>query len=488
MNGRSCLAAMLAGWGLGGLAGAGRAADPVADVRGSKPNIVFVLADDLGYAELGCYGQKHIRTPNIDRLAAEGRRFTQAYSGNTVCAPSRCVLLTGKHGGHSYIRDNAEVGTWDSFQGQAPLPEGTVTIASLLKARGYATACVGKWGLGAVGSSGAPARQGFDLFFGYNCQRHAHNHYPAYLWRNDRKVALEGNTTNALTGKQYAPDLMAEEALGFIRRNRDQPFFLYYATPVPHAALQAPADALAAYAGKLGDKPYDGSQGYLPHPEPRAAYAAMVTRLDRDVGRVVALLKELGLADRTLVVFTSDNGPTFNGGTDSAFFDSNGPLNGLKCSLYEGGIRVPFIARWPGRIAPGATTGQPVAFWDLLPTFAELAGAPPPADVDGFSLLPTLLGQAAQQKQHEYLYWENRASHGGGQALRWGNWKAIRMGLRKNPAAPVLLFDLAGDPGETTDVAAQHPDVVATVEKFLRAARVESPLFPLFTPQAAAAP
>jgi len=443
-----------------------------------KPNIIFFLADDLGYAEVGCYGQKKIKTPNIDRLAAEGLKFSRFYSGSTVCAPARCVLLTGKHTGHSYIRDNGELPT----EGQRPIPPDTETIGRMLQQSGYKTGVVGKWGLGGPGSTGEPNQQGFDHWFGYLCQRVAHNYYPRYLWRNGEKVMLEGNDAG-LTGKQYAPDLMAEEALQFIRSNKNKPFFLYYATIVPHAALQVPEDSLNEYKGKLDEQPYNGDKGYLPHPNPRSAYAAMVTRFDRDVGRVMALLKELGLDDNTLVFFTSDNGPTFNGGTDSTFFESAGLLRGLKQSLYEGGIRVPMIARWPGRIKPGSHTDQTGAFWDVMPTLAEVTGAKCPADVDGISFLPTLLGKPGQE-QHDYLYWENA----GKQAVRMGDWKAVRVGLKRNPDAPVQLFDLKTDLGEKTDVAAQHPDVVAKIARIMKEGRTESELFPLYKPYPRPAP
>ena len=355
------------------------------DGRGSAepsrlPNIIFVLADDLGYGDLGCYGQKKIQTPHIDRLAAEGIRFTQHYSGNAVCAPSRCCLMTGKHPGHAHIRDNSEV----KPEGQRPIPASSVTIAMLLKDRGYATAATGKWGLGAPGSEGDPIRQGFDLFFGYNCQRHAHNYYPTYLWRNNERMALAGNTAG-VTGKHYSHDLIEAEALRFIDENRSRPFLLYVPFTIPHLALQVPEDSLRQYVGKWDDPPYDGSRGYQPQPHPRAAYAAMITRMDRSVGRILQRVAQWGLDRDTIVFFTSDNGPTHDkvGGSDSDFFASAGPLRGLKGSLYEGGIRVPMIARWPGKIAPGRTTDLPSAFWDVLPTLCEVSGARPPADKIG---------------------------------------------------------------------------------------------------------
>ena len=460
-----------------------------------RPNIVYILADDLGYGELGCYGQTKIRTPNLDRLAAEGVRFTQHYSGSPVCAPSRCVLMTGLHTGHAYVRGNKEMGGWgpDEPEGQLPLPDEAVTVAELLQARGYATCAVGKWGLGGPGSSGHPNNQGFDLFYGLLCQRVAHNYYPTHLWRNSDVDVLDGNRWFsahqklsqapedrddylAYAGARYAPDEMLEEALGFVRKHAREPFFLYYATPVPHAALQVPEDSLADYAGRLDDGPYLGQQGYLPHPEPRAAYAAMVTRMDRDVGRLLALLRDLGLEDDTLVMFSSDNGPTFNGGTDSEFFESNGPLSGLKCSLYEGGVRVPMIARWPGKIRAGTTTDHVSAFEDVLPTLVEVAGGEVPAGLDGLSFLPTLLGED-DQEERAYLYWEYPEVDGQ-QAVRMGRWKAVRRNLKQGQLA-VALYDLDSDVAEEHDVAAEQPEVVARIEAIMRAARTPSEHFPI---------
>jgi arylsulfatase A len=436
-----------------------------------KPNVVFILADDLGYAELGSYGQKKIRTPNLDRMASEGMRFTQFYSGAPVCAPSRCVLLTGKHTGHAAVRDNKEVGTWESHEGQHPLPADEITLAEVLKGAGYATACVGKWGLGNDRSSGAPARQGFDLFFGYNCQRHAHNYYPAYLLRNGERVELEGNTAG-VTGKVYAPDLMIEEALSFIRKSSEKPFFLYFATTVPHLALQVPEDSLAEYADAFEETPYGGGEGYQPHPKPRAAYAAMISRMDRDVGRIAGLLEELGLDRKTIVIFSSDNGTTFlKPQVDYEFFRSVGPLRGLKGSLYEGGLRVPFIARWPGRVGAGAVSDFVCGMQDVLPTVAELAGLKAPPGIDGISLVPTLVGEGVQPG-HSYLYWESFGA--GAQAVRFGDWKAVRTGLKKNAKAPVELFNLREDIGETKDVANSHTGIVEKATKILQEARTPS--------------
>jgi arylsulfatase len=459
------------------------------------PNIILILADDLGYNEVGAYGQKKIRTPNIDRLAQEGVRLTDHYSGSPVCAPSRAVLLTGLHTGHSYIRDNDEMGdrgdVWRdlSLEGQRPLPAGTVTIASVLNRAGYATAAVGKWGLGGPGSTGEPNRLGFDLFFGFLCQRIAHNHYPPYLWRNTTKVPLENpgiypheklpadkdpnapSSYERYGGKQYALDVMGEEARAFVRDNKERSFFLYFAPTIPHAALQVPEDSLAEYAGAFPETPYLGDKGYLPHRAPRAAYAAMVTRLDREVGRLVQLVHDLGLDRDTLIIFTSDNGPTFNGGTDSAFFESAGPLRGLKTMVYEGGIRVPMVARWPGRIPAGIVSAHASAFEDYMPTFAAVAGVAPPAGTDGRSMLAALEGRAPAQRPRDYLYWEFQ----GRQAVRLGAWKGIRNALNGD----FELYNLATDIGEQRNVASSHAGIVSRIEDIMRTARTESALFPL---------
>jgi len=456
----------------------------------NRPNIIYILADDLGYAELGCYGQEKIRTPNIDRMAAEGIRFTQHYSGSPVCAPSRCVLMTGFHGGHAYIRDNKATPP----EGQEPISADSLTIAKILKAQGYATGAMGKWGLGMVGTTGDPNRQGFDLFFGYNCQSHAHNYYPTYLWRNQEHVALDnpdfsprqklpdGADPNnpasyaQYVGKQYAPDLCMDEALRFIRANRQRPFFLYVPTTIPHLALQVPEDSLAEYRGLWDDPPYTGNKGYLPQRTPRAAYAAMVTRLDRYVGQILALVKELGLDDNTLVMFTSDNGPTYDrlGGSDSEFFKSAGPFSGLKGSVHEGGIRAPLVARWPGKIAPGRVSDHISAFYDMLPTFCEVAGAKIPK-TDGISILPTLLGNGPQPK-HEFLLWEFYG-YGGQQAVRLGDWKGMRLDCNKDQNGPIKLYDLKADIGETRDVAAEHPDVVKKIAGLMVSEHTDSSLF-----------
>lgn len=434
------------------------------------PNVILIVADDLGSAELGCYGQKRIRTPNVDKLAAGGMKFTHFYAGNAVCAPSRCALMTGKHMGHTTIRDNRET----KPEGQWPIRAEDVTVAELLKAKGYATGAMGKWGLGMWDTTGSPLKHGFDHFFGYNCQAHAHTHYPTYLYRDGKRFELPGN--NGTAGTSYTQDLFEAEALAFLDANKARPFFLFLPFTVPHVAVQVPEDSLDEYKGKLGPDPaYDGKKGYRVHPAPHAGYAAMVTRMDRSVGRIVDKVKALGLEKDTLIVFTSDNGPTHNvGGADSTFFKSAGDLRGLKGSLYEGGIRVPFIAYWPGRIQPGAASDLRLYFPDLLPTLCDLTGARAPGDVDGLTFLPTLLGKPGQ-KQHEFLYWEF-PSYGGQQAVIEGQWKAVRQNLARG-VVKTELYDLGADPFEATDVAAKHPDVVARLERRMKEQHVPSPVF-----------
>ncbi len=461
-----------------------------------RPHIIFILADDLGYGDLGSYGQKKIRTPFLDRMAAEGMRFTQHYSGSPVCAPSRCCLLTGKHTGHAFIRDNDEMkemgDVWNdpSLEGQRPLPEDTVTIGTLFQQAGYRTGVIGKWGLGGPGTTGEPNKQGFDHWYGYLCQRQAHNFYPTHLWRNGKKEILEGNiyfkahqrlpadrdphdpaSYDPYKGNIYSFDPMVEDALDFIRQNKDRPFFLYFAPTIPHLALQVPDDSLSEYEGAFPETPYSGDKSYLPHRTPRAAYAAMITRMDRGIGRILDLIKTLGLDEQTLVFFTSDNGPTFDiGGADSPFFESAGSFRGLKGSLYEGGIRVPLIARWPGKIAPGTMSGHPSAFWDVLPTLTDLVDGPVPENVDGISMLPTLVGNSAGQTTHEYLYWEYAKRR---QAVLMGKWKAVR----QSPEREIELYDLEQDPSEQQDVARDHPDILARIGNIMVEGRTESDYF-----------
>lgn len=434
--------------------------------RSNRPNIVFILADDLGYGDLGCYGQKQIQTPNIDRLAAEGMRFTQCYAGSTVCAPSRCTLMTGLHTGHARVRGNALV----------PLRPEDVTIARLLKDAGYTTGLVGKWGLGEAGSTGVPNRQGFDYFFGYLNQKHAHNYYPDYLWKNEAKFALPENVQQkeniAEKRVHYSPDLFAREALAFLDQNKDWPFFLYLASTLPHANNE-----LGQATGNGMETPSDAPYSDRAWPRPQRNHAAMITRLDTDVGRVMQRLKDLGIDRQTIVFFSSDNGPHKEGGAEPTFFHSSGPLQGHKRDLTDGGIRVPMIVRWPGHITAGAVNAHVWAFWDFLPTAADLAGAKVPAKLDGISVVPALLGSKAagrEQLDHEFLYWE---FHEGGskQAVRTGDWK----GLRLKPGGPLHLYDLGKDLGETNDVAGAHSDVVARIEAYLKTARTESPEWPL---------
>jgi len=438
-----------------------------------KPNIIFILADDLGYNELGCYGQEIIRTPNIDNLAVEGMRFTQHYSGSPVCAPSRSVLMTGLHTGHTYTRDNREI----KPEGQEPIPDSALTIAEVLKKHGYTTAAMGKWGLGYPGSEGDPNNQGFDLFFGYNCQRHAHNHYPRYLWRNDEKVMLEGND-RTLYGEQYSQDLFTKEALSFIENNKDTNFFLFLPLIIPHVSIQVPDESLDEYKDIIEETPYDHHPYYLEHPYPHAGYAAMVTHMDKAVGTIMDQLKKLGLDENTVVIFASDNGPTYGrvGGADSEFFNSAGPFRGLKGSVYEGGIRVPMIVRWPGKVKAEQLSEQISYFPDFFQTLADIAGIDEDYQTDGISLLPVFLGQQGQQ-QHDYLYWEFPA-YGGQQAIRYGQWKGVRKGLFKDPSAPLELYDLNEDIGETRNVAAEHPELVQALDSMLKVSRVPSALFP----------
>lgn len=455
----------------------------------ARPNIIFILADDLGYTEVGAYGQQKIKTPNLDRLAAEGMRFTQFYAGSPVCAPSRGAFLTGKHTGHAYVRDNMEFGGFkdDEERGQLPLPADEPTLAKWLKAIGYRTAAVGKWGLGGPNSTGVPNKQGFDFFYGYLDQKQAHNYYPTHLWRNDQweklnntyfspHQKLEGDPADPHSydkykGNDYAVDLMTKEALKFIRTNQQKPFFLYYAPILPHLALQVPDDALRPYLGKFPETPYTGAVGdtrYLPNLTPRATYAAMISYLDAQVGKLVNELSTRGLDRNTLVIFTSDNGATYSSGVDAKFFNSVDGLRGLKGDVYEGGIRVPFIARWPGHITAGTRSDHIGANWDMWATFADLLGRQPPTGTDGISILPTLLRKGKQQ-EHEYLYWEF-GPKGGQQAVRMGSWKGVRTGIKQNPDAPIQLYDLSIDVGETKDVAAEHPDIVKRIGEVARRA------------------
>lgn len=443
-----------------GSAGANRA-----QAQDRPPNIVFILADDLGYGDLQCYGQEKILTPRLDQMAAEGMRFTQCYSGSTVCAPSRCALMTGLHTGHCRVRGNKRV----------PLLPEDRTMAEMLKEAGYATGLVGKWGLGNEDTTGIPTKQGFDYFFGYLDQQHAHNYYPEYLWRNEEKVTLEGNKEGApfaaVEKAKWSPNLFQEEALSFIEDHQDEPFFLYYATTIPHAANESGR----FHGNETGegmhlpdDKPYSGKDW----PQPQKNHAAMITRLDAQVGEVLDKLRELGIAENTLVIFTSDNGTHKEGGAIPEFFDSSGPLRGIKRDLYEGGIRVPGIAWWPGAVEAGAVSDHTWAFWDVPATACELAGISAASGADGVSFAPTLKGDASKQAEPEYLYWE---FHEGGykRAIRQGNWKAVLLN-----DDPIELYNLEEDLGEQKNLAASNPDRAAAMLKIIENARTPSEHWP----------
>jgi arylsulfatase A-like enzyme len=440
---------------------------PAADAR--KPNIVLILADDLGYGDLGCYGQMKIRTPNIDQLAADGMRFTQCYAGSTVCAPSRCALMTGLHTGHCRVRGNGGGG---GPRQNVALTKDDPCVAETLKRAGYATALVGKWGLGEENSTGVPNLKGFDFFYGYLNQHHAHNYYPDFLWRNWRKEAVPNpqSGTENVTARRvaYAPDLCRDEAVKFIEANHERQFFLYFATTLPHANNEK------TRADRNGNEvPSDDPYSSEAWPQPEKDKAAMITRLDADVGVLLDTLKKYGLDNNTVVVFASDNGPHKEGGNDPAFFASSGPLTGIKRSLHDGGIRIPAIVRWPGVVRAGRVSDHVWAFWDFPATAADLAGVAGPAGTDGISILPTLTGRG-EQPTHRFLYWE--FSEGGfKQAVRYGDWKAIRPA----PGKPLQLFDLKTDLGEATDVAEENPGVVKRIEDYLETARSDSAAFPV---------
>jgi arylsulfatase A len=443
----------------------------------SKPNVVYIIADDLGYGDLSVYGQTRFKTPNIDAIAKRGMLFKQHYTGAPVCAPARGALMTGLHTGHGAVRGNYEVHP----EGQHPMPADTFTMAQMFKNAGYVTGAFGKWGLGAPSSASEPLKMGFDRFYGFNCQRMAHHYYPYFLWNDEQREMLWGNF--GLETGQYAPDLIQEHALRFVETNKDRPFFLYYALIQPHAEMLAPEKYMAKYRGRfLPEKPFKGVDGgpdfrsyaYGSQAEPRAAFAAMVETLDEDVGELMAKLDTLGLADNTLVIFTSDNGPHQEAGHDPGFFNSNGGLRGYKRDLYEGGIRVPMIAAWPGKIAAGSTTDHVSGFQDVLPTMAQLTGQPTPEGIDGLSFLPTLL-ENGPQRPHDFLYWEFHELEGR-VAIRKGNWKGVRYGVAIDPNSPLELYDISKDPGEKHNVAAQNDDVVRELDTLLKGARTVSPV------------
>ncbi len=475
----------------------------------ASPNVIYILADDLGYGEVGAYGQEIIQTPNIDALASAGMRFSQHYSGSPVCAPSRYMLMTGMHPGHAFIRGNHEWGergeVWNyrkavedsTLEGQYPIPPETYTLGELFQSAGYKTACIGKWGLGAPGSEGDPNNQGFDLFYGFNCQRQAHNLYPKHLWKNDKKqwltneVVVPGTRLDSLddpedpqsytsfSQPEYAPALMLEEALKFLEENKDEPFFLYFASPLPHLPLQAPREYVEKYRKIIGEEaPYVGGKGYFPNQYPRATYAAMIDYLDGQVGALVDKLKALGLYENTLIIFSSDNGPTYDvGGVDPHYFGSAGPFNTGrgwgKGYTHEGGIRVPMVASWPGMIKSGSNSDHVSAFWDVYPTMVDVLKIKASFPVDGVSFLPELTG--GKQQVHEYLYWEFPA-YGGQQAVRMGKWKGIRRDIRKGNTE-LELYNLETDPKEENNIAAAETEIISRIigimEKEHNPARIE---------------
>jgi arylsulfatase A len=433
-------------------------------IQHKQPNIILILADDLGYADLGCYGQQKTETPNIDKLAKAGLQFMQFYAGSTVCAPSRASLLTGLHTGHTVIRGN------EGYQpeGQTPLPDSIITIASILSNHGYATAAFGKWGLGYITTSGDPNKKGFDQFFGYNCQSLAHNYYPDHLWNNHERINFP---ENASTNAVYSADYIQEHAMQFLNGQHDKPFFLYLPYTLPHGDVIAPHDSVYAYyvkkfkeePKKEGPPKNDGEQHRF-EPYPHAAFATMVARLDRYTGEILKAIKDKGIAENTLVIFTSDNGPHRENGGDPDFFNNHGELRGIKRDLYEGGIRVPFIAYWKGKILP-AKTNQVAALYDLYPLFQQLAGIPVNKHIDGISILPTLTNK--KQTQHHYLYWEFHENNGR-QAVRWKNWKAVKLNVNKDAYAPVELYNLESDPSEKNNVVAQYPGIALQLAEMIK--------------------
>jgi arylsulfatase A-like enzyme len=442
------------------------------------PNIVYILADDLGYGDLSCYGQQKFSTPNIDKLAQQGMLFKQHYTGCTVSAPSRSSLMTGLHTGHTPIRSNKG---WEP-EGQWPLPANSITVAEMLKSKGYSTGAYGKWGLGYIDTEGDPNSQGFDEFFGYNCQSLAHNYYPGHLWHNHEKILIHENDSGK-TGA-YSADLIHEKALDFIAQNKNKPFFLFYPTTIPHAEMFAKEEYMARFRGKFDpEKSFKGTDDgpdfrlgpYGSQPEAHAVFAAMVTQLDDYVGEIISKIEELGLEKNTIVVFASDNGPHLEAGADPEYFNSNGPLRGYKRDLYEGGIRTPMIVKWPGKVKPGSVSGHVSAFWDVMPTIAEITGAEVQGATDGISFLPELLGK--KQKKHDYLYWEFH-EQGGKTAVRMGDWKAVKLNINKVPQGITELYDLSTDEGETKDLSATNPEIVKKMEELMKKAHIASEVFP----------
>jgi arylsulfatase A-like enzyme len=442
------------------------------------PNIVFILADDLGYGDLSCYGQQKFSTPNINRLAQQGMLFRQHYAGCTVSAPSRSCLMTGLHTGHTPIRGNKG----RDPEGQWPLPAKSYTVAEMLKAKGYITGAYGKWGLGYIDTEGDPNSQGFDEFYGYNCQSLAHNYYPDHLWHNHEKILIHENDSSK-TGA-YSADLIHKEALEFIEQNRDKRFFLFYPTTIPHAELFAKEEYMKMFRGKFEPEKYfkgtDEGPGfrlgpYGSQPEAHTAFAAMVTELDDYVGDIISKLAELGLEKNTIIIFTSDNGPHLEGGADPDYFNSNGPLRGYKRDLYEGGIRTPMIVKWPGKVRAGSVSDHVSAFWDVMPTLAEITGSQAPEGIDGISFLSELLGK--KQKKHDYLYWEFH-EQGGKIAVRMENWKAVKPDINKTPQGMTELYDLSVDINETNNIASSNSEIVLKMEEIIQQAHIPSEVFP----------
>lgn len=441
------------------------------DEQPQKPNVIYILADDLGYGDIEPYGQEIIRTPHLTQMASEGMLFTQHYAGSTVSAPSRGSVMTGMHTGHSQIRGNREI----SPEGQQPMEGDTYTIGKMMKNEGYTTGIFGKWGLGYPESPSIPKKMGFDEFYGYNCQRQAHSYYPEYLWKNDKKVILEDNLNGGRN--TYSQELIHQEGLQFIRDNKDKPFFAMLTYTLPHAELNLPHDSIYhIYEDMFEETPYSG--GYHDSEKPRASFAAMVSLLDKYVGEVLQELKDLGIDDNTIVMFTSDNGPHMEGGADPKFFNSSGPLRGIKRDLYEGGVRVPMIVRYPNKIEAGSQTDHISAFWDIMPTFAEITNAEIPAneEIDGISFLPTLLDKG-KQKEHEYLYWEFHEG-GGRLALRQGDWKMVILNAKTKEK--VELYNLANDLGETNNLIDAEPEKTEEMYNKLKSIRTESDIFPFY--------
>lgn len=444
-----------------------------------QPNIIFIFADDLGYGELGCYGQQKIETPNLDALAAKGKKFTSFYSGTSVCAPSRTSLMTGLHTGHTPIRGNKQFAP----EGQTPLPESTKTFANYLQQNGYATATFGKWGMGFNQNSGDPNKKGFDVFYGYNDQALAHDFFPPYIWKNHEKVDLSINKTY---DSIYSAALIHEQALNYIHEQGQKPFFMYLSYTLPHGDVIGPHDSLYNYyVQKFKEQPRTGNalrtraHNMKPEPYPHAQFAAMVARLDLYVGQIVKTLKDKGLAENTLIIFSSDNGPHRENGGDPEFFNSNGIYRGIKRDLYEGGMRVPFIAYWPGKIKPAVVT-QPAALWDMYPTFLELAKVPFQEQIDGISIVPLLTLNKGKQKLHDHFYWEFHENDGR-QAVRWGKWKGVRLGVSKNENAPIELYNLNNDPSEQKNIADKNPEVVKVIEQIMKQEHVFNPDWPLLS-------